>query len=265
MLSEIIYHAQTHEAWLPLLLAGLQAGEGLYSMISGQSKLDELHKQKFSEYSETPEEKQARLSAQERAKGGFTAEENAAREQRLARAENTGYQRAIDTAPTQAKAVLAGINYANVGAQNDWAAKDAEMHRKNIQYADAFTQKLQHMADMNIQSQQKNRLMAEESLGKAVSDSRGRLFGAGNTLLAGQALERMGKTPTTSDVTSKSGGDDWFQKALNPAYNSVMPWKSEGENATPYAEQATPQQDASTDMPTSALDVLQMLYKKKYQ
>lgn len=178
---------------IPLIfgaLAGLQALEGAVNMFSSQDKLDELHKQQFPLLSEAPETRNARLAAAEAAKRGFTAQETGAYNQQLARSQNTGYQRTMNTAPGLAGAVLAGINYTNVAGQNDLALKDAGLHRQNIQYADKLTQNYQNILNANIATQQRNRIMAEQSLGKAVSDSRSRLMGAGNTLIAGMGYDQ---------------------------------------------------------------------------
>ncbi len=67
--------------------------------------------------------------------------------------------------------ILSGINYANVGAQNDFASRDAALHRQNIHYADKFSQYLQGLNNQNIAAQQKARLLAEQALGGGVRDS----------------------------------------------------------------------------------------------
>lgn len=189
----IIHNIVTEANPLFLALAGLQAASGLYRMFSAKDKLNTLHGQAFPTFSETPEQRASRMRAESMAGAGYTPQETAAFNQKLSRSENTGYQRALDVAPGQAQAVLAGTNYANVGAQNDFASRDAQLHRQNIQYADKFSNMLQQLSNMNIQQQIQNRRMAEQSLGTAANQGLSSALEAGNTLIANQGYENQNR------------------------------------------------------------------------
>lgn len=175
---------------LPLLfaaLAGIQGAKGIADMFSSQNQLDDLHKKPFPLQSETPEQKQLRLEAMDRRNQGFTPAQTSAYQQQLARSENTGYQRTMNVAPGLAGAALAGINYTNTGAVGDFATRDAQQQKENFKTASGFVNQLQSISNNNIAAQQRNRIMAEQSLGRSVADSRDRAMSAGNTLIAGQS------------------------------------------------------------------------------
>ncbi len=190
----------------PLLLglAGLQGIEGLANVFAGKSDLERLHAQKFPEYAETPEQQKARLRADAMSAHGYTPEEVAARDQKLIRSENTGFQKGMNVAPNQAQALLSAANYTNAGAQNQFASNDAALHRQNIAYADKLTQQQQNLSNMNIAAQQRNRLAAEQALGQGIANSRDRAFGAANTLIAGSVFGQMNPTGTGNKIASTS-------------------------------------------------------------
>lgn len=202
-------------------------GLGAIQSLLGLSGLNKLHEQPDPKYTETPELKASRLRADEMAKRGFTPEEMAARDQKLTRAENTGYVRSLDVAPNQAQAVLAGTNYANVAAQGDIASRDADLHRRNIQYSDSYAKILQNIADKNIATQEQNRRAAEASLGGAVSSGLNNITGAINL----------------AQVTGGVGG-----KQVNPSGGT-------GTNAVGYG--------GSTDTSYNALQQLMDFYKNR--
>ncbi len=223
---------------IPALFLGLaaaQGAKGLYDMITGRQDLDALHRQKFPEYSEVPEQQQARLRAQEMSKRGFTPEEVAARDQRLIRSENTGFQKGMNVAPGQSQALLSAANYSNAIGQNNFAAQDANLHRQNIAYSDKLTSQLQNLSNMNIQAQQRNRLMAETALGRGIADSRDRLFGAGNTLIASYAYGQgnpatppQGMKPQTISGVPLNPNAIPSQGAQNPADNNAFDYSFYG-------------------------------------
>lgn len=187
-------------------LAGVQALTGLVRSFSARHQLNKLHQQPFPEFAETPEQRASRLRAEGLAKGGYTPAETAAFEQKLGRAQNTGYTRAMDVAPGQSQAVLAGINYANTGAQNDFASRDASLHRQNIAYADKFSNMLQNLSNMNINKQIQTRLMAEQALGTAANQGLSSALEAGNTLIASKGYDLQNRqTQGLSDLYNYFG------------------------------------------------------------
>lgn len=208
---------------LPILfgaLAGLQALTGGIRAITAGNALSDLHKQPFPLQSETPEQTQLRIEAMNRRNSGFTPEQKNAWEQKLNRSENTGYQRTMNVAPTQAAAVLAGNNYTNAGAINDFAAKDAEQQQRNFKTAGGFVAQLQQIANNNIATQQRNRLAAESALGGAVSNGINSAMGAGNTLIASYGFDK--NNPSVPPVPTA-------QKPIQlPQFNQPTDWTNTG-------------------------------------
>ena len=146
---------------------------GLGKSIFAGNQLSKLHRQKFPEYTETPEQKSSRLRAEVMSRHGYTPEETSAFQQKLAQSNNTAFQKSIDRAPGLSQQILSGINYGNVNALNEFASRDANLHRSNIRYADSFSKYLQELNNKNIAVQQENRLMAERALGGGLRDSIG--------------------------------------------------------------------------------------------
>lgn len=227
-------------------------GLGALQTIMGLSGLNKLHDQPDPKFYETPEMQASRLRANQRSQYGFSPEENAAWENKLNRSENTGYQRTLDVAPTQARAVLAGTTYNNADAIGSHAASDAQRHQQNIAYSDKFSNELQSIADKNIQMQARNRLLAEERLGGAVSSGLGNIT---NTLNLAQVTGGFDKNKNPLVAASANPADpNWFKKTLNPAYNSVAPYRQEGVNAIPYADQS------GTGLPADQNEGIQNVY-----
>ncbi len=139
----------------------------IYRSISADRALKKMHKTPFPEFKETDSMRESRMRANDMASYGYTPQERAAFDSRLGRSQNDAYSKAMAVAPTLAKAILAGINYTNTGAINDFSARDAALHRDNIRYADKFSQELQRISDSNIEQQIRARLLAEQQLGEA--------------------------------------------------------------------------------------------------
>ena len=151
----------------PLLaLAGVQTLLGGIKYLTARKEIRKLDKEKEPEFYETAEMRDSRNRAGQMAQSGFTPAENAAFQQQLARSQNTAYRRGVDTAPNMASAINAGINYTNIGAINQHATNDAQLHRQNIRYHDTFSDKLQGIADKNVAQQITNRNYAYQQLGE---------------------------------------------------------------------------------------------------
>lgn len=141
---------------------------GLHNTIKGSQGLSKLHKEKFPTFEEVAAMENSRNRANQMAQGGYTAAETAAFTQNLVRQQNTAYTKAVDRAPGQSQAILAGLNYGNVNALNQFAANDANLHRENVRYADSFSKYLQQLNNQNIQEQITSRREAERAYGEAV-------------------------------------------------------------------------------------------------
>jgi hypothetical protein len=155
---------------------------GLLNTYEGFKGLSDLNSTPVPKFNETPEQMASRFRAEELAKSGYTAEEKANFDQKLQRSENTAYQRNLAVAPSLAQATLAGINYTNTGAMNQFAANDADLHRENIKYADTFSKYLQELNNKNTEAQLQQRLMAEQALGQAAQSGISQIGTAANYL-----------------------------------------------------------------------------------
>lgn len=144
-----------------------ELGLGILQTYEGFAGLSKLNKDPYKLLTETPEQRASRMRAEEMAKQGFTPQEQAAYEQKMARSQNTGYQRAVDRAPDQSGAILAGINYNDIAGKNAYALNDAQLHRNNISYADSFSKYLQELSNRNIQEQNRRKEEATKQYGMA--------------------------------------------------------------------------------------------------
>lgn len=159
---------------------------GLYQTIKGSEELSNLHKQKVPEYAETPEMRAARGRAEMNAQYGYSPEEKAAFRNNIAQDINTRSQRALDMGGGNlARVIGAQGNIDTMGAENKFAASDAELHRRNIQYADKFAQQVQAIQDRNIGEQLKQRYAAEQALGRGVQSG---LTGLASTMNLAQIM-----------------------------------------------------------------------------
>jgi len=154
---------------------------GLLNTFMGFKGLSKMKKQPTPQFAETPEMRASRMRAESMAKRGFTPEEKSAWEQNLNRSQNTAYQRAVDRAPGLAQTILSGITYSNIGAQNDFAAKNAELMRQNIRYADSFSRYLQELNNRNVAEQIRQKELATRAYGQAAQSGLSQSWG-GNTV-----------------------------------------------------------------------------------
>lgn len=163
---------------------------GLVNTFVGLKGLNKLKKEPAPQFAETPEMAASRKRADEMAKSGFTPQEKAAYEQRLARSQNTAFQRSVDRSPGLSQQILAGINYTNIAAQNEMAQRDAELMRSNIRYADTFSKYLQELNNKNVATQIQQRDAAMRAYGQA----------------AQSGMSQLGSF--LNNLTLKSGGDN---------------------------------------------------------
>lgn len=195
---------------------------GLLNTYAGFSGLSELHKQKMPTYKATPEFLASKARADELARGGYSPAEKAAFEQSLSRSQNTGYQRAVDRAPGMSQEILAGVNYSNISAHNDFAARDASLHRENIRYSDQFSKYMQELNNKNVESQQRQRLMAEQALGQAAQSGLSQIAGGINlNQILNSDLYKQGKINPFASTDKKyntdvMGSNIIDQSLLNP-------------------------------------------------
>lgn len=148
---------------LPLLNIA-QAGLGLYQTYAGLRGLSRLGE--YPDYSVSPELQKSYGRAEGMSTRGYSPEETAAFRQNLAGTSAQRYQRATDMAGGGlSQAIQGGINYGNIRGLVNFAADDASLHRRNIQYADSIARQIQGQKNLITQSQQDRYRQVEGAYG----------------------------------------------------------------------------------------------------
>lgn len=214
---------------------------GLINTYVGLKGLNKLKKEPAPQFAETPEMAASRRRADEMAKSGFTPQEKAAYEQRLARSQNTAFQKSVDRAPNLSQQILSGINYTNIAAQNDMAMRDAELMRNNIRYADTFSKYLQELNNKNVANQIQQRDNAMKAYGQAAQSGMSQLgsflnynalkdlYGNGNP---DAKVTGVGETTQTPFFTGKNA--NMMQPSMETDYDFTKDIESIFQNKPPY-------------------------------
>lgn len=206
-----------------------QAGYGMYQQADSANKLDKMGER--AQFEITPEQLASKRRADERARYGYQPQQRAALEQGLARSQNTGYQRALDTGGGQlAAAIKAAMAYTNFHGQNKIAFDDAVLQDRNVQYADMRGDRISDQRNQIVQSDQH----AYDQLASA--------YGA-----EGQA----GAQNMFSGARMAAGGLDMYQTNQNaPIWSPEQPYTGssypQDPNAVP-SRTATPYNPPMTD------------------
>lgn len=160
-----------------LALGAIQTGVGIYQASQAQDP---------TQVEETQEMKAARARARQMAETGFTPQEKAAFKQSLAASGNTSFRRAVDMGGGNLSAAIrAGINSQQLGAQNQFAAQDAQLRRQNIGMSNSLEQGYQGLK--NTQVAQQNALAAQQTQAASQSINSG-MSNLGSALNLQQAL-----------------------------------------------------------------------------
>lgn len=201
--------------------AAANTGLGLYQYFDSRKKLKELIAQGVPQFGEDAAMRDARLLANNEARYGFSPEQKAAAEQGRSRVNNTRYNRAINLAGGNlAGAINAGVNYSNVGAVNEFAAKDAALQQQKQRYANTFAQNLQSLKNQNSSNAYNYHNQAEQALGHAQQ--------AGlNNIVAGAAYASTsyGNGNRQARYGANSGGDRYGTNYYFPrdGYGDTVP------------------------------------------
>lgn len=182
-------------AWL----AGVvQAGVGIYQAVKSQQALNELQN-KTPDYSVSPELKTAYSRANELAGEGFTPQEKAAYDNRVATSTNTAFRNGIaNSGGNLSQALRNGIQAEKIGANNDFASTDAQLHRSNIHYADSLAQEMQNQKNLIDQNKISRNLMLQQAYGG------GKQAGISNAM-GGAMTSIYSASNTSTDPTLNNG------------------------------------------------------------
>lgn len=146
---------------------GLTAGLGFIQWLNSKKALKELAKTPDPQYKLNSGVQNSIAEADRNRYQGFSAAERNAFDADLTRQNNTAYQRGINQAPQLSGAVSAAINGMNQNALLRYAAMDAEMRRKNLQYSDQLRGQGQVIDNLNTGVAIDRRRAAEQAYGNA--------------------------------------------------------------------------------------------------
>jgi hypothetical protein len=140
------------------------------------------------------------------AQGGFTSAEQGAFDARMAQQGNQRYRlAATQGGGNLASAINAGIQYGNIGAQQQFAAQDAQLQRQNIKYADSFSQYAQNLANMNTSYMQQRRAQQEQAAGGAAQTGLNNIAAAGSMFQNQQNFNKLYGGGNTPPANAASG------------------------------------------------------------
>lgn len=247
------------------VLGAIQAGLGIYQLIRGSIEQNKLNNMKQPTYGLTSSMKSAKAQAEQMAQMGYTPQERAAFEQRLATSGNTAFRRATDmSGGNMAQALQGALNAQNIAAQNQFAAQDAALRRQNIAARNQLYGTEQNLENQNVAMQNQLMMARAQSLGAQRQSGMSNLVGALGGLVGGMGSPKSdtgtsGVTEATAGAdlannTAKSGIDSniptnisslWGKNDLNskllpqnttPAYPNIDFWKSYNSmlNRKPY-------------------------------
>ena len=128
---------------------------------------------------------------------GYTGQEKAAFQQSLARLGMQKYRQASQVNPNMASNINAGINYGNIGAQNEFAKNDASLRRDRI---NRLVNGITNEDNRNVSTAIQNRRMLQEQYGQAYQ------AGIGNVFNYFDALDRDAATVASIVTGMPTGG-----------------------------------------------------------
>lgn len=160
------------------ILGAIQAGLGLYQTIRGAVEQQKLSKMQAPKYGLTASMKAAKGQAEQMAQMGYTPQERAAFEQRLATGSNTAFRRAVDmSGGNMAQAIQGALNAQNIMGQNQFAAQDAALRRQNIAARNQIYGQEQALDNQNVAMQNQLMMQRAQSLGAQGQSGLGNLLG----------------------------------------------------------------------------------------
>lgn len=221
---------------IPLAIAlgaeGLKLGSSLWREYQAKKGLEGLGAPP--QYSIAPEQQQAYELARSRSRFGFSPEETAQFRQRMAQDISTGARNALDVGGGNlARAVSKIGTIQKLGAEGDFAAKDAAMQRQNIH--DYYTAAGQMAAQRNriTGGQREDYNRAQQAYGMAAQQQWQNAMGAVSDIGNAAAFKwgqtpDMPKQPMISSPTTMSGG------GYDPNRFGMYPRTGTSFEPTPY-------------------------------
>jgi hypothetical protein len=162
---------------------------GAFQIAQGTMGMKQLEKQKFPEYTASPELSRAKTRSGQMANMGFTPEQRAQFNFTLGQATNQDYRNAIDLAGGNLSGALnARRSGMRLGAINQFAQQDAQQRMSNIRYDDSMTDKVQRLRDNNTQIALNRRMALEQAYGNAIKTGTENVV---NSFDMGQAMKMM--------------------------------------------------------------------------
>lgn len=200
-----------------------QAGYGIYQHEKAKSELKKLGRTPYPYPKVSPELQMAYQRAMGMSQTGYTPQERASFENRLAQQQMAGQRQAVQVGGGQlAGAIGAGMRAQQLGAQSMFAAEDARLRRQSMRYADTLAQAMQHQKNIVSDAEMRRRTMEEQALGGAMKAGTENIFGGINTAAA--AYDKGGfrrVKPETTMSTMKGGSlmDTQIGEDLYPGYD----------------------------------------------
>jgi hypothetical protein len=188
---------------MPYVTVGLAA----YGLIDSYSKSQKAKKSIDALKKVNPKYRDAldiQRQAEASVKTGFSPEEAAAFQQGLTRTNNAQYRLATDRNPNLAPAIQAGINYGNIGAQADFAAKDAALRRQRV---NDLVGQITGQSNNQTQADLMNKRDQEIAYGNAKSQQDAQIYNSISMMAAGvnNGISTGNTTGTTTQVEHGGG------------------------------------------------------------
>ena len=162
---------------------------GAFQIMQGTMGMKRLEKEKYPEYTASPELSRAKTRSGQMANMGFTPEQRAQFNFTLGQATNHDYRNAIDLAGGNLSGALnARRSGMRLGAINQFAQQDAQQRMSNIRYDDSMTDKVQRLRDNNTQVALNRRMALEQAYGNAIKTGTENVV---NSFDMGQAMKMM--------------------------------------------------------------------------
>lgn len=204
---------------IPLAAASLALGG--YEAFKGAQGLKKLNKEKYPEYSISPELQNSYGRAEQMAGMGYTPQEAANFRQNVAQQQNTGFRQGVNAGGGNlAQALRTGLQAQNLGAFNSFSASDAALHRSNIHYADQLGQQVSNQRNLITGSQVQRRNMLEQAFGGALRQGLSNMAGSLNlTQAMGGGMNLFGNK--TSTDSNNGAGQMSFAQPLGGGYTNT--------------------------------------------
>lgn len=182
---------------MPYVTAAVIAGTAIYGAIESQDRKQQAKAGINRLKKLNPQYKTAleiQTEAESAVQEGYSPSEVAAFRQGLARQNRASYRAATQSNPNLASQVQAGINYGNVNAQSEFAARDAALRRDRIrEYANRITGQSNAQTSADIQ----NKYNQEMAYGQAKSQANADFY---------NSLTQLGYAATLVPYGSGGGG-----------------------------------------------------------